>query len=135
MNLCAFGFLNDRRVLAFLALIVAGTTMSNAAFCAETNPVLDTLTRAIRQFTRHHDRLTEIPMQCLSFAKDANSPAATAGSQIVIVKEKHGGNCGGDPTTAPRVATLKVPVNPGKVFVINPVTGEDVPISSIRRFR
>ncbi len=67
---------------------------------------IDQVRKAI---VRNH--LTSLKSQCLLFDVDSNDPDAT----FVDVRERHGGQCGGDPSVEPRLFTIRIDRKTGKM--------------------
>ena len=71
----------------------------------------DAMDRVARAIRKH--RLTKLPVECLTFLAD-ETPGP--GSLRIEVREKHGGKCGGDPATSPRLFTVEVDRKSGRIF-------------------
>lgn len=58
-------------------------------------------------------KLTQIPSTCLQFEVGGEK---YNGRPTVVVREKHGGACGGDPNTSPRLYTLAIDEKSGEAW-------------------
>jgi hypothetical protein len=68
-----------------------------------------------------------LPMACVGLARFRIDGQWATGD----LREKHGGKCGGDPGTGPRITSLWVDRASKRVFVEN-LEGDRVPIESYR---
>jgi len=65
-----------------------------------------------QQATRKY-KLAAIPEYCLIYIISKNK---YKGLPLVVVRERHGGNCGGDPGTSPRLFSIAVDEASGAVW-------------------
>lgn len=91
-----------------------------APFCLAAAQSSSATQLAIATFHKYKANVTSLPSECLSFYEEG--PAAGESEMDLTVREKHGGKCGGDPSTAPAVAHLRVKA--GKVLIMDIVSGD-----------
>ena len=65
-----------------------------------------------KKITLEH-KLTLLPLACLQFVV---ADEKYDGKPTIIVREKHGGQCGGDPSTSPRLYSLAIDEKSGEVW-------------------
>jgi hypothetical protein len=65
-----------------------------------------------KKITLEH-KLTPLPLTCLQFVV---ADEKYDGKPTIVVREKHGGQCGGDPNTSPRLYSLAIDEKSGEVW-------------------
>ncbi len=58
-------------------------------------------------------KLSELPLMCLKFDV---LEELFEGKRIIDVREKHGGSCGGDPDTSPRLFSIGIEQSTGAIW-------------------
>ena len=58
-------------------------------------------------------KLTAIPLSCLDFKL---AEETFGGMPLIVVRERHGGECGGDPDTSPRLYSVAFDESSGEIW-------------------
>ena len=90
------------RLYIVFAILLIGLPALNLADDAQDKSIK----RVMAQWPQLGKALTPFSLSCLSFSSSPDSEVASAID--VDVREKHDATCGGDPLTAPLVATFRV---------------------------
>ena len=113
--------------MPFTIAFVAAATFSGA-------PARERLTEEAALKLLHetltHDRVYKdrISLDCVSFSSEDE----TSGYFAFVLREKHGGKCGGDPETSPVVDRYRVNCASGKIEWLEPVDDEWLPYDPAR---
>jgi len=96
----------------FLAILVQFIVKANADQNSAQIIIPNKLIAQAKKITIDY-KLTKMPLACLLFdiAKEKYK-----GLSVVVVRERHGGICGGDKNTSPRIYNIAIDASSGQVW-------------------
>jgi hypothetical protein len=109
----------DARTISLALILTLAAAGGPSAWAGAKLDANGALRIAQQAFRRH--RVSSLRSACLIWSVERETDAAFA----IGVRERHGGKCGGDPTTSPSVAHLELRKRDRTVWMMDPVSGED----------